>query len=486
MASVFSGTESLGFPQGTRLIFFTSIRRFSFIMTIITPVKSIDNATNAYYLDRQNKMESNVRSYPRKLPLAIAKASGCWVTDVEGNEYLDFLAGAGTLALGHNHPAIKQAILDTIESGLPLHTLDLTTPLKDAFTEELLSFFPKDKYCLQFCGPSGADANEAAIKLAKTYTGRGNVIAFSGGFHGMTHGALSLTGNLGAKNAVQNLMAGVQFMPYPHSYRCPFGIGGEAGVKAVTHYFENFIEDVESGVVKPAAVILEAIQGEGGVVPAPIEFLQKVREVTQKHGILMIVDEVQAGFCRSGKMFAFEHAEIEPDIVVMSKAVGGSLPLAVLAIRKEFDAWKPAGHTGTFRGNQLAMATGYASLKIMREQNLAKNAQERGDYLKAELQALAKQYPCIGDVRGRGLMMGIEIVDERQKADHTGAFPGDADLAVAIQKACFDNRLLLERGGRNGNVVRVLCPIIISQQECEEMIKRFTKSLVEALAAVRG
>lgn len=450
-------------------------------MTIITPIKSIHNATNSYYLDRQDKMESNVRSYPRKLPLAIAKASGCWVTDVEGKEYLDFLAGAGTLALGHNHPAIKQAILDTVASDLPLHTLDLTTPLKDAFTEELLSFFPKDKYCLQFCGPSGADANEAAIKLAKTYTGRGNVIAFSGGFHGMTHGSLSLTGNLSAKNAVQNLMAGVQFMPYPHEYRCPFGIGGEAGAEAVTAYFENFIEDVESGVVKPAAVILEAIQGEGGVVPAPVKFLQKIREVTQKHGILLILDEVQAGFCRSGEMFAFEHAGIEPDIVVMSKAVGGSLPLAVLAIRKEFDVWKPAGHTGTFRGNQLAMATGYASLKIMREQNLAQNAKERGEYLKSALQTLAEEYHCIGHIRGRGLMMGIEIVDPTKQPDRTGAYPGNPDLAAAIQKACFNNGLLLERGGRNGNVVRVLCPIIITQAECEEMIKRFTQALVDAL-----
>lgn len=451
-----------------------------------TPVNPVSQATNQYYLDRQDKMESNVRSYPRKLPLAIAKAQGCWVTDVEGNEYLDFLAGAGTLALGHNHPAVIQAIQDVLASGLPLHTLDLTTPLKDAFTEELLSFFPKDKYCLQFCGPSGADANEAAIKLAKTYTGRGNVIAFSGGFHGMTHGSLSLTGNLNAKNAVQNLMAGVQFMPYPHEYRCPLGIGGEAGVDALTYYFENFIEDVESGVVKPAAVILEAIQGEGGVVPAPIKWLQKIREVTEKHGILMIVDEVQAGFCRSGKMFAFEHAGIEPDIVVMSKAIGGSLPLAVLAIKKQFDAWQPAGHTGTFRGNQLAMATGYASLKIMREQNLAQNAQECGDFLKAELTKLAEQYPCIGNVRGRGLMMGIEIVDERQPKDRIGSYPADGELAAAIQKACFKNKLLLERGGRGGNVVRVLCAVNISKDECAEMVKRFAQSIADALKVVRG
>ena len=451
-------------------------------------VNPIPQATNEHYLTRQDEMESNVRSYPRKLPLAIAKAQGCWVTDVEGNEYLDCLAGAGTLALGHNHPAIIKSIQDTLASGLPLHTLDITTPLKDAFSEALLAHFPggKDEYRLQFCGPTGADATEAAVKLAKTFTGRGNVISFSGGYHGMTQGSLALTGNLGAKNAVPNLMPGVQFLPYPHEYRCPLGLGGEAGVEALTYYFENFIEDVESGVVKPAAVILEAIQGEGGVVVGPTKWLRKIREVTEKHGILMIADEVQAGFCRSGKMFAFQHAGIEPDIVVMSKAVGGSLPLAVLAIKKKFDAWQPAGHTGTFRGNQLAMATGYASLRIMREQDLAGNAQARGDFIRSELNRLAQEFPCIGNVRGRGLMIGIEIVDERRPADRMGSLPADAVLAAEIQKACFNNKLLLERGGRNGTVVRLLAPLIITQQECEELIKRFRQSVADALESVRG
>ena len=452
------------------------------------PVNPIPQATNEHYLTRQDEMESNVRSYPRKLPLAIAKAQGCWVTDVEGNEYLDCLAGAGTLALGHNHSAIIKSIQDTLASGLPLHTLDITTPLKDAFSEALLAHFPggKDEYRLQFCGPTGADATEAAVKLAKTFTGRGNVISFSGGYHGMTQGSLALTGNLGAKNAVPNLMPGVQFLPYPHEYRCPLGLGGEAGVDALTYYFENFIEDVESGVVKPAAVILDAIQGEGGVVVGPAKWLRKIREVTEKHGILMIADEVQAGFCRSGKMFAFQHAGIEPDIVVMSKAVGGSLPLAVLAIKKKFDAWQPAGHTGTFRGNQLAMATGYASLRIMREQDLAGNAQARGDFIRSELNRLAQEFPCIGNVRGRGLMIGIEIVDERRPADRMGSLPADAVLAAEIQKACFNNKLLLERGGRNGTVVRLLAPLIITQQECEELIKRFRQSVADALESVRG
>ena len=451
-------------------------------------VNPATNPSNEYYLARQSQMESNVRSYPRKLPLVIAEALGCWVTDVEGTKYLDCLAGAGTLALGHNHPAVIKSIQDTLTSGLPLHTLDLTTPLKDAFTEALLEHLPggKEEYCLQFCGPSGADGTEAAMKLAKTYTGRSSIISFSGGFHGMTHGSLSVTGNLSAKNAVNGLMPGVQFMPYPHEYRCPLGLGGEAGVDALTYYFENFIEDVESGVTKPAAVILEAIQGEGGVVAAPIKWLKKIREVTEKHGILLILDEVQAGFARSGKMFAFEHAGIEPDIIVMSKAVGGSLPLAVLGIKRKFDAWQPGAHTGTFRGNQLAMATGITTLNTIKEQNLAKNAEERGDFLQAELKKLAQEFPCIGNVRGRGLMIGIEMVDERQGADRMGSFPADSQLSAAVQTACFNNKLLLEKGGRNGTVIRLLCPLIITQEECEEIIVRFKKALAEALTVVRG
>jgi diaminobutyrate-2-oxoglutarate transaminase len=444
--------------------------------------------TNEYYLTRQSQMESNVRSYPRKLPLAIAKARGCWVTDVEGQQYLDCLAGAGTLALGHNHPAVVQSIQDTIASGLPLHTLDLTTPLKDAFTEALLSYMPggQEEYCLQFCGPSGADATEAAIKLAKTYTGRANVISFSGGYHGMTHGSLAMTGNLSAKNAVNGLMPGVQFMPYPHEYRCPLGIGGEAGVDALTYYFENFIEDVESGVTRPAAVILEAIQGEGGVVTAPVKWLQKIREVTEKHNIVLILDEVQAGFARSGKMFAFEHAGIEPDVVVMSKAVGGSLPLAVLAIKRKFDAWQPAGHTGTFRGNQLAMGTGLATLNTIKNEKLADNATAQGEFLQAELKKLQAELPCIGHVRGCGLMLGIEIIDERQQPDRLGAYPADSQLAAEIQRACFDNKLLLEKGGRGGTVIRLLCPLIITREECEEVIKRFKQAVKDALVYVRG
>lgn len=440
------------------------------------------NNTNATYLARQAKFESNVRSYPRKLPLAIAKAQGAWITDVENNRYLDCLAGAGTLALGHNHPDILQSIQNVITSGLPLHTLDLTTPLKDEFSAYLLSLLPRqgEDYCLQFCGPSGADAVEAALKLAKKHTGRSGVISFSGGYHGMTHGALSVTGNLSPKEAINGLMPEVQFLPYPHLYRCPLGLGGDAGVKALSYYFENLINDVESGVRKPAAVILEAVQGEGGVNPAPVEWLQRIRKVTAEHGILLIIDEVQAGFSRTGKLFAFEHAGIEPDIIVMSKAVGGGLPLAVLGLKKQFDAWEPGHHTGTFRGNQLAMATGLTTLKHLKENNIAEKVAHQGEWLKAKLGELQKRYPVIGHVRGLGLMIGIEIVKPDEAQDHMGCYPADGVLSAQIQKACFDAGLILERGGRHGCVLRLLPSLLITDDELNIFLSKFEQALLAA------
>ena len=219
---------------------------------------------NSFYISRQEETESNARSYPRKFPFALAKAQGSWVEDVEGNRYLDFLCGAGTLALGHNDAEVNAAMVELITSNAPLHTLDLTTPTKDTFVETLQNLLPgnlKNNAKIQFCSPAGSDAVDAAIKLCKTATGRGTIAAFSGGYHGMGHGALSVTGNLGAKGKIQNLMGGVQFFPYPYSYRCPFGLGGDAGTKAACAYFERFLKDPESGVPLPAAVIIEPIQG---------------------------------------------------------------------------------------------------------------------------------------------------------------------------------------------------------------------------------
>ena len=438
--------------------------------------------TNQYYVDRQNDFESSARSYPRKFPFALKKAKGSWVEDVEGNKYLDFLCGAGTLALGHNDDEVNQAMVDLLTSDAPLHTLDLTTPVKDRFVHTILSLLPeglKENAKIQFCSPSGKDAVDAAIKLCKTATGRSTVIAFSGGYHGMGHGALALTGNLNAKNKVANLMAGVQFMPYPYSYRCPFGLGGESGTKACINYFERLLKDPESGITKPAAVILEPIQGEGGVVPAPIEFLQAVRRITQELDIPMIVDEIQCGIGRSGKLFAFEYASIVPDVILASKAIGGTQPMSVVIYNKKLDKWTAGAHAGTFRGNQLAMAAGTVVLNRVSQSEFLADVVKKGDYLRKAMNELKDEVSIIGDVRGKGLMLGVEFIDPNGPKDIMGHPEPCGEIAALVQKKCFENRLVMEKGGRNGSVMRCLCALNVSMDEINIMLDIFKKVVKE-------
>ena len=436
--------------------------------------------TNKYFIDRQSDFESSARSYPRKFPFALKKAKGSWVEDVEGNRYLDFLCGAGTLALGHNDDEVNAAMVELIQSGSPLHTLDLTTPVKDRFVQTILDHLPgtlKDNAKIQFCSPSGTDATDAAIKLCKTATGRSTVIAFHGAFHGMGHGALSLTGNLAAKTPVANLMPGVQFMPYPNSYRCPFGLGGEAGAQACSAYFERMLKDPESGVTKPAAVILEAIQGEGGVIPAPASFLQTVRRVTAELDIPLICDEIQCGMGRSGRLFAFEHAGITPDVILASKAIGGSQPMAVVIYDRKLDKWAAGAHTGTFRGNQLAMAAGTVVLNRVSDPVFLAEVTRKGDRLKAELEKLKDEVSIIGDVRGTGLMLGVEFIDPNGKVDIMGHPEPSGEIAARIQHLCFEDHLVMEKGGRNGSVMRCLCALTVSDEEIDTMLSIFGKAV---------
>ena len=445
--------------------------------------------TNEWFIGRQNDFESSARSYPRKFPFALSKAKGSWVEDVEGNRYLDFLCGAGTLALGHNDDEVNKAMIDLISSGAPLHTLDLTTPVKDRFVETIFSILPEEmrgNVKIQFCSPSGTDATDAAIKLCKTATGRGSVIAFSGGYHGMGHGALSLTGNLNAKTKVQNLMPGVQFMPYPNSYRCPFGLGGEAGTDAACAYFERMLKDPESGVTKPAAVIIEPIQGEGGVIPAPRKFLQTIRKVTKELDIPMIVDEIQCGVGRSGQMFAFEDSGIIPDVILMSKAIGGSQPMSVVIYNKNLDKWTAGAHAGTFRGNQLAMAAGAVVLKRVSDPEFLASVREKGVHIHEAMNALRKEVSIIGDVRGRGLMMGIEFINPDGPKDVMGHPEPSGTIAAEVQKRCFEHKLIMEKGGRNGSVMRCLCALNVSMEDIDTMIGIFSSVVREIDSEIRN
>lgn len=449
----------------------------------------MDRHTNKYFTDRQNDFESSARSYPRKFPVALTKAKGSWVEDADGKRYLDFLCGAGTLALGHNDDEVNNAMIDLISSGAPLHTLDLTTPVKDRFVETIFSTLPeklRSNAKIQFCSPSGTDATDAAIKLCKTATGRGTVMAFSGGYHGMGHGALALTGNHNAKNRVQNLMPGVQFMPYPYSYRCPFGLGGEAGAKAASAYFERMLKDPESGVTRPAAVILEAIQGEGGVIPAPASFLQTVRRVTEEISIPLILDEIQCGMGRSGNVWAFEESGIVPDVILMSKAIGGSQPMSVVVYNKDLDKWSAGAHAGTFRGNQLAMAAGTVVLNRISDQNFLDEVRRKGNVIKDAMLKLKSSVSIIGDVRGRGLMLGIEFIDPNGSKDIMGNPEPSGEIAAEIQRRCFEKGLIMEKGGRNGSVMRCLCALSVSDSEISTMLDIFSSAAMEIDREITG
>lgn len=446
-----------------------------------------EQSQNTRYLESQSQRESNARSYPRRLPIAIQEAEGIYVKDMDGKMYYDCLAGAGTLALGHNHPVVVEAIKAMLDNKRPLHTLDLTTPLKEQFVDELFASLPeafaKDAR-IQFCGPTGGDAIEAAIKLVKTATGNRSILSFQGGYHGSTHAAMSLSGTLGQKEKVNGLIPDVHFMPYPYAYRCPFGVGGEQTHELSSRYIENLLNDPESGIVSPCGMIFEAVQGEGGSIPAPVEWIREMRRITQERNIPLIIDEVQTGLGRTGKMFAFEHAGIIPDVLVLSKAIGGSLPLSVVIYNKKLDMWKPGAHIGTFRGNQMAMAAGLATLKYMKEHDIPAKVEQLGQHLRNRLNELKLHVNCIGDVRGRGLMVGVEIVNPSGELDRLGHYPAYTRLASQIQQECLQRGLILEVGGRHSSVMRFLPPLIVTQQQLDEIARLFSESVHAACAAL--
>ncbi|MCD9194312.1 diaminobutyrate--2-oxoglutarate transaminase family protein [Streptomyces albireticuli] len=439
-------------------------------------------------LRRQDARESSARTYARHLRIVPVRASGMTVEGADGRTYLDCLSGAGTLALGHNHPVAVEAMRKVIDSGRPMHTLDIATPEKDAFTEALFATLPPAlarTARIQFCSPAGTDAVEAALKLARSATGRQGLAAFTGAYHGMTTGALAVSGGVAAKARVGGFAGDVTRLPYPYPYRCPLGLGGDLGACAAAEYARRLLADPNGGVVPPAAMILEPVQGEGGVVPAPADWLRAMREITRQHGIPLIADEVQTGMGRTGTLWASEHAGVVPDVLVASKAIGGGLPLAVVVYRGDLDVWEPGAHAGTFRGTTLAMATGAATLGYITENRLAERAASLGTRMLARLEELRARYAHIGDVRGRGLMLGVELVDPEGEPDILGSLPADPALARAVRAACLDRGLIVELGGRHDTVVRLLPPLIISDDEAETVLERFTDALEASTRAAR-
>jgi diaminobutyrate-2-oxoglutarate transaminase len=426
-------------------------------------------------LGRQARRESAARTYPRRLPIAMARGYGSYLEDVDGNVFLDFLTGAGSLPLGHSHPEIAAVVRDQL--GLSVQGLDLPSPVKDAFTRQQIAMLPpsmRDRMRVHFAGPTGANAVEAAIKLCKTATGRPAVIAFQGAFHGSTAAAMAVSGSLAQKAAVPGGMPGVQFMPYPYCLRCPLGLTVGSCDTNCAGLLDQLLRDPLGGVTKPAAVILELIQGEGGVIPAPPSFARRLREVTTDLGVPLIVDEVQTGCGRTGTWLAVEQYGIEPDVIVMSKGLSGfGLPVALILYQEWLDVWLPGAHTGTFRGNQLAFAGGSRLIELFQRDDILAGVRLRGSELAERLDALRRRHPAVAQTRGRGLMWGAELADPRSGQP-------DGALARAVQRACLERGLIVEVGGREDSVVRFLPPLNVSAAE----IAIAADILDEALAAV--
>jgi diaminobutyrate-2-oxoglutarate transaminase len=415
---------------------------------------------------------------PRHLPIAVEEASGSFVRDVDGNVFIDFLAGAGVLSLGHNHPDLVRAVVDQV--GRFSHGLDLPSPAKDAFTEAQLSMLPtrlRDRMKIHFCGPTGANAVDAAIKLCKTATGRGDVISFQGGFHGTSHLGMAVTGLVANKAPVPNGVPGVHFFPFSNCGACSLGLARDTCATNCIGFLERSLRDPNGGVQLPAAAIVEMVQGEGGVVPADGDFVRRLRELTRELGIPLVVDEVQTGCGRTGTWFAFEQYGIEPDVIVASKALSGiGQPVAIILFDERLDVWAPGAHTGTFRGNQLAFAAGAEAVRVVERDDVLGNVRRRSEQVERRLGVL-RGHRWVREVRGRGLMWGIELIDG------PGSPPGE--FAGRVQSRALRGGLIVELGGRDDVVVRLLPPLNVTA-EVVDMACTILLDAIEECAPTTG
>ena len=424
------------------------------------------------YLDYQSAHESSAVSYPKGMPMAFRRARGATVEDVDGNIYIDFFAGAGVMSVGHCNPEV----LGAIEKQLAdlTHALDFPHPSRRALVEALLQVLPQGLSRVLFGGPTGSDAVESAVKLAKRNTGRYPLIAFQGGYHGMTTAALSLCSGVYFKEDFLPLLPEVHFVPYAYCYRCALGKKPTSCDLDCAKYLDYILEDPHSGVAKPAAVVVESIQGEGGSIVPPEQFIPRVREICDRHEVLMIDDEIQAGFCRTGKMFACDHTRTVPDVMTMSKALGGvGLPISGIAYRENLDTFPRGKHIGTFRGNVLAYAAGAEAISFMVRNKLADRALSLGESMLSMLKELEKDSKIVGEARGKGLMLGVELVKDKATKEPA------PELAAKARTLCHRRGLLIEIGGHYSNVARFLPPLVITEELAQRGIEIFADSVRE-------
>lgn len=423
-------------------------------------------------LTAQEELESKARSYPRSVPIAIEEGQGATMRDADGNTFLDFFGGAGVLNVGHGNPAVAAAA--TQQQQRLVHALDFPTRTKVTLMRKLRRLLPgslKETARFHFGGPTGSDAVEAALKLTRAHTARQTVIAFQGSYHGMTSEALAATSDTHCGGP---LTTPVHFMPYPYCYRCPLGLQRDSCRLACAKLLDTSLSDPHSGIETPAAVLIEPIQGEGGTIVPPEGYLAEVRRITERHDVPLIVDEIQTGFGRTGLMFACDHDGVTPDVITLSKAIGGiGYPLSCIAYDEKLDTWAPGSHIGTFRGHQVAMAAGSAAIDFIEEMDLPAHASELGEVALHALSEAAESIRAIGEVRGRGLMIGVELISDEESRKPS------PELAAAVRRACCERGLIIEVGGHYGNVARFLPPLVLTKSLLLKGIDIFLETLTD-------
>lgn len=415
-------------------------------------------------MDTFTQNESGVRSYCRSFPVLFNKAQGAELITDQGVKYIDFLAGAGTLNYGHNHPVLKKALLEYIQEDGLTHGLDMYSKAKERFLDTFNNIILKPRgmqdYLVQFTGPTGTNAVEAALKLARKVTGRSSIISFTNGFHGCSLAALAATGNEHHRGGAGTALNDVSRMPYANYF------GKEVSTIAM---MKKLLEDPSSGVDRPAAVIVEVVQGEGGLNTASADWLRQLEKLCRQHEMLLIVDDIQAGCGRTGSFFSFEEMGVQPDIITLSKSLSGyGLPFAVVLLKKELDQWKPGEHNGTFRGNNHAFVTAVAAFEhFWQDDSFMLSVRDKGRRIRARMEQIIHRHKAEKLVlKGRGMMLGISCPD--------------GETAARICELAFDKGLVIETSGNHSQVVKCLCPLVIT----EEQIDRAMDILDEAFAEV--
>ncbi len=414
-------------------------------------------------------------SYTRPYPLVVEKGQGLWIQDVDGNEFLDFTAGIAVCATGHCHPRVVQTIKDQAERLIHMSGTDFYYTPQIALAEKLASLAPGDRAKKVYFGNSGAESVEAAFKLARWHTRRELNIAFFGAFHGRTMGALSLTASkIIQKKHYYPFVPGITHIPYPYCYRCPYNLCyPDCGVECA-HWIEETLFRTTMPAEEVAAIFVEPIQGEGGYIVPPLEFHKELRRIASNYGILFVVDEVQSGMGRTGKMFAIEHYGVEPDILALAKGIASGMPLGAMVAPADVMDWEAGSHASTFGGNPISCQAALTTIQLI-EEELMENAAVQGERLMKGLQELQNSYECMGDVRGKGLMIGVELVKDRETKERAIKWKGE------VIAAAFRRGLLLLGCGEN--TIRFSPALTVTEDEVDVCLTIFEEAVREVANA---